>query len=266
MRAPEHRYGSNNLILYGAIVVIVIVVVGAIAYVMTNSRAQDVSNQSPMATIPQPMVLPTVAAVAPTPVPQPTEVVDAEPVPKTEPLYAPDIQIGEVLSQGFVDLSLPGGYDTKVWYTFQIDTTTRDITVYFAVYDSTYDNIIRTVQIEKYTEGKEITNAQLGIFYGEGPARTVQFNRDEGLITMTQQYSQPYGPSLFSPDLRVALVNQRMALEDGSGDITAELQLDLSGLSDSELILFKHKTPDVVKRSLTEIHDLLNQIEAARVK
>jgi hypothetical protein len=185
---------------------------------------------------------------------------------KTEPLFVPDIRIGEILSQGFVDMTLPGSYNTKSWYTFQIDTTTRDITVYFAVYDNSYDNIIRTVQIDKYTEGIDIKNAKLAVFYGEGPARTVQFNRDEGTITMTQQYSQPFGPSLFSPDLRVALVNQRMQLSDGSGDITAELQLDLSGLSDSELILFKHRTPDVVDRTLIEIQELLNQIETKRIK
>ena len=57
-----------------------------------------------------------------------------------------------------------------------------------------------------------------------------------------------------------------MQLSDGSGDISAELQLDLSGLSDSELILFRHKTPDVVDRALTEIQELLNQVETKRAK
>ena len=125
--------------------------------------------------------------------------------------------------------------------------------MYFAVYDSDYANIVRTVQIDQYTEGEEISNAQLGIFYDEGPARTVQFNRSEGTITMTQNYAQPFGPSLFSPDLRVALVNPRMSMQDASANIATELQLDLTGLSGSELILFKHTTPDVVKRTLSEI-------------
>ena len=94
----------------------------------------------------------------------------------------------------------------------------------------------------------------------------MQFNRAEGTITMTQNYAQPFGPSLFSPDLRVALVNQRMSMQDASANIATELQLDLTGLSDSELILFKHTTPDVVKRTLSEIQSLLKQIEDNRVK
>jgi len=266
MRAPEHRYGPNRLILYSTIVIAVVIVVAVVTYVTTSLQSSSVNgDQVAIVTPQQPILLPTVIAVPPTTVPTPVPQ-ESVPVVKTEPLFAPDIQIGEVLSQGFVDVALPGAYNTKAWYTFQIDTTTRDITVYFAIYDNSYDNIIRTLQIDKYTEGKDIQNAKLSIFYGDGPARTVQFIRDEGVIVMTQQYSQPFGPSLFSPDLRVALVNQRMQLSDGSGDISAELQLDLSGLSDSELILFRHKTPDVVDRALTEIQDLLNQVETKRAK
>ncbi|MEC9309935.1 MAG: hypothetical protein VX966_10600 [Chloroflexota bacterium] len=266
MRAPEHRYGPNRLILYSTIVIAVVIVVALVTYVTTSLQSSSVTgDQVAIVTPQQPILLPTVVAVPPTMVPTPV-VQESVPAVKTEPLFAPDIQIGEILSQGFVDVFLPGAYNTKAWYTFQIDTTTRDITVYFAIYDNSYDNIIRTLQIDKYTEGKDIQNAKLSIFYGDGPARTVQFIRDEGTIVMTQQYSQPFGPSLFSPDLRVALVNQRMQLTDASGDISVELQLDLSGLSDSELILFRHKTPDVVDRALTEIQELLNQVETKRAK
>ena len=35
MRAPEHRYGTNNLILYIALVVLAVVAVGAIVYVLS---------------------------------------------------------------------------------------------------------------------------------------------------------------------------------------------------------------------------------------
>ena len=267
MRAPEHRYGPNRLILYSTVVIAVVIVVALVTYITTGLQSSSVNgDQITIATPQQPILLPTVIAVVP-PTAVPTQIAqESVPAVKTEPLFAPDIQIGEILSQGFVDITLPGAYNSKAWYTFQIDTTTRDITVYFAIYDNSYDNIIRTLQIDKYTEGKDIQNAKLSIFYNDGPARTVQFIRDEGTIVMTQQYSQPFGPSLFSPDLRVALVNQRMQLSDGSGDINAELQLDLSGLSDSELILFRHRTPDVVDRALTEIQELLNQVEARRTK
>ena len=269
MRAPEHRYGSNNLILYIALIVLAVIAVGAIVFVLVG-RGGSETNQSqsmPAPTVSAPIVIPTAIPLPATPVPEPEPVEDeGSNVAKSEPQFAPDIRIGEILSQGFVGINLPGNYGTQAWYTFQIDTTTRDITVYFAVYDSNYDNIVRTVQIDKYTEGEEISNAQLGIFYDEGPARTVQFNRGEGTITMTQNYAQPFGPSLFSPDLRVALVNQRMSMQDSSSNITTELQLDLTGLSDSELILFKHKTPDVVNRTLSEIQALLKQIEDNRAK
>ena len=267
MRAPEHRYGTNNLILYIALVVLAVVAVGAIVYVVVGRGSSEDAEPKNIAvpTIAAPIVIPTAIPLPATPVPAPASEEEASKSKKDEPKFAPDIQIGEVLSQGFVGMNLPGNYPTKAWYTFQIDTTTREITVYFAVYDSDYANIVRTVQIDQYTEGEEISNAQLGIFYDEGPARTVQFNRAEGTITMTQNYAQPFGPSLFSPDLRVALVNQRMSMQDASANIATELQLDLTGLSDSELILFKHTPPDVVKRTLSEIQSLLKQIEDNRV-
>lgn len=268
MRAPEHRYGTNNIILYIALIVLAVVAVGAIAYVVLGGRSDDASDSKNVVSpiISPPIAIPTAIPIPATPVPEPLVVNEEPEEKKDEPQFAPDIRIGEILSQGFVGMNLPGNYATKAWYTFQIDTTTRDITVYFAVYDADFANIVRTIQIDQYTEGEEISNAQLGIFYDEGPARTVQFNRAEGTITMTQNYAQPFGPSLFSPDLRVALVNQRMSMQDSSANIATELQLDLTGLSDSELILFKHTTPDVVKRTLSEIQGLLKQIEENRAK
>ena len=71
---------------------------------------------------------------------------------------------------------------------------------------------------------------------------------------------------MFSPELRVALVNQLMVLENETGDVSAELRLDLSGLSDSELIVFKRSAPDVVQSVLFEIQDLVTQIEGRRIR
>jgi hypothetical protein len=94
----------------------------------------------------------------------------------------------------------------------------------------------------------------------------LNFNRSEGTITLTQQYRQPYGPSIFSPELRVALVNHGMLLSDDTGNINVELQLDLTGLSDSEGMVFQRVAPEVVDDVLSEIQGLVDQIEAKRIR
>jgi hypothetical protein len=71
---------------------------------------------------------------------------------------------------------------------------------------------------------------------------------------------------MFSPELRVALVNQRMELKDETGTISAELQLDLTGLSDSEVIVFQRSAPGTVEDVLSELQALVGQIEGRRVK
>jgi hypothetical protein len=92
------------------------------------------------------------------------------------------------------------------------------------------------------------------------------FDGNQGTITLTQQIRQPYGPSLFSPELRVALVNQRMLLKDETGAISTELQLDLSGLSDSEVLEFQRTAPEIVDDVLSELQDLVRQVEGKRLK
>ena len=39
MRAPEHRYGTNNIILYIALIVLAVIAVGAIVYVVVGGRS-----------------------------------------------------------------------------------------------------------------------------------------------------------------------------------------------------------------------------------
>ena len=126
--------------------------------------------------------------------------------------------------------------------------------------------MVRTVKIEGYTQGHDLENAELTLFYPEGPERVLNFNRGRGTITLTQQYQQPHGPSIFSPELRVALVNHGMALSDDTGNINLELQLDLTGLSDSEVMVFQRSAPEVVEAALSEIQGLVNQIEAKRIR
>jgi hypothetical protein len=69
---------------------------------------------------------------------------------------------------------------------------------------------------------------------------------------------------MFSPELRVAMVNQKMVLTDESENISVQLQLDLTGLSDSEYLVFKRSAPELVDAALSEIQDIVKQIEDGR--
>ena len=271
-RAPEKRAGTNKGLLYLSVIVAVVIVGVLITYFTTGFQSPSATGdqtgvaETASRTPVQQLALPTVVA-PPTATPAPVlelKLLESEPDPL--PGFIPDVKFGEVLSEGFVNVELPGDNLNQAWYTFQVDTATRDITLYFAFYNDSLDTIVRTVQIDSYTQGQDLTNAELTVFYPEGPERTIGFDGAEGTIILTQQYRQPYGPSLFSAELRVALVNQRMELQDQSGDITTELQLDLSGLSDSELIVFKSADPKVVERVLDEIQELVGQIEDRRLR
>jgi hypothetical protein len=66
--------------------------------------------------------------------------------------------------------------------------------------------------------------------------------------------------------LRVALVNHGMALSDETGNINVELHLDLTGLSNSESMVFQRFNPEVVEYVLSEIQGLVGQIEAKRLR
>ena len=61
MRAPEHRYGTNNIILYIALIVLAVIAVGAIVYVVVGGRSDDASDSKNVASpiISQPIVIPT---------------------------------------------------------------------------------------------------------------------------------------------------------------------------------------------------------------
>ncbi|KAA1276232.1 MAG: hypothetical protein EGP14_07680, partial [SAR202 cluster bacterium] len=99
MRAPEHRYGTNNLILYIALVVLAVVAVGAIVYVVVGRGSSEDAEPKNIAvpTIAAPIVIPTAIPLPATPVPEPASEDEASKNKKDEPQFAPDIQIGEVL-------------------------------------------------------------------------------------------------------------------------------------------------------------------------
>ena len=272
-RAPEKRGGANRIVLYLSLVFAAIAIVILVTYLTTGFELRSAtgdqsgitevaSNNSSGVSQSEPTPIPPATA---TPVPTVAlRMLESE--PQTQPELIPDVQFGEVLSEGFVDINLPGNNTNQSWYTFQVDTATRDITLFFAIYDQSQSSIVRTVKIDGYTQGNGLASAEVTLFYPEGPERVVVFDRNQGTITLTQQMRQPYGPSVFSPELRVALVNQRMELKDKTGTISAELQLDLTGLSDSEVMVFKKSAPEIVDDVLFELQGLVRQIEGGRVK
>jgi hypothetical protein len=272
-RAPEKRGSANRIVLYLSLVVAAVVIGILVTYFATGFESRSATGDQSGITDVAANNDSSVSQLAPTPVPPVTampvptvalRMLEAEPQPP--PVFIPDVQFGEVLAEGFLDINLPGNNTNQSWYTFQVDTATRDLTLFFAIYDQSQSTIVRTVKIDGYSQGNDLENAEVTLFYPEGPERVVAFDRNQGTITLTQQMRQPYGPSMFSPELRVALVNQRMELKDETGTISAELQLDLTGLSDSEVMVFKKSAPGTVDEVLSELQDLVRQIEGGRAK
>jgi len=280
-RASEHRAGGKKYVLYSSSIVVAIFVGLLVSYFVSQMETSSATgDQSGVAQEALDTNMPNsgntangasaAATPAATPIPSPTLV--QEPVmPDHDSLtkLVPDVRFGEVIAEGFVELELPGKSPNNVaptWYTFQVDTTTRDITLFFALFNESLDSLTRTVHLDDYTQGSQLQKAELTLFYTGGPERVLNFDREEGTISLTQQYQQPNGPSLFSPELRVALVKPNMVLLDATGSISTKLQLDLTGLTDSEEMVFQLSSPEGVQDVLFEIQALVNQIESKRTR
>ncbi|MCH7646703.1 MAG: hypothetical protein IH788_05835 [Nitrospinae bacterium] len=184
--------------------------------------------------------------------------------PEVIPRLLPDVDFGEVLEEGFMELKLPAGDLVDTWYTFQVDTRSLDITVFFALYDQAREAISTTVKVENYTQGNPLESAEVALYYPEGSQRVLTFDRAEGTIKVTQDYRLPYGPSIFSTDLRRSLVYYGMQLQDLSGSTKVELHLDISGLSESEGMVFTRSARKEVENVLDEIKLLVERIEDTR--
>ena len=301
-RAPEGRGISKRIVFVSAILGLAIAGV-AVAYFSMGSDsisakneqatvAQDSALLSPSAgdqtqsasttptaepaatPIPSPTSTPS-PTLAPTPEttqnddsvanPQPTAAPTAQPESATAPRILPDAQFGEVLEEDLVQLKFPDGSLVNTWYSFQVDTKTRDITLFFAQYDDGFESIDATVKVDQYTRGVDLENAEVTLFFPGGSKRVLLFDRAEGSISLDQQYTLPVGPSMFSSGLRRALVYYGMKLQDDTGDIQVQLHLDLSGLSLSEGLEFKRLAPETVDSGLLEIQFLVEQIEDTRL-
>lgn len=298
-RAPEGRGATKQIALLtvglGAIIAIVVVVIlsmgsdeisakndQSLVTPGSNVTAPQDDSQSvalaPTATT-EPTVRPEPTAV-PTSAPKPAVVEtsdadqDAEPriqpdptpqaVALTFPRVLPDAKFGEVLEDGLVSIKLPQGQLIKSWFTLQVDTQNRDITLFFAQYDDSLESIESTVKVDNYARGEDLTNAEVVLTFPDGTERTLLFDRATGTISLTQQYLQPVGPSMFSSSLRRSLVFFGMQLQDDTGETQIQLHLDLSGLSQSEALEFKRMAPETVNDVLLELRYIVEQIEEQR--
>ncbi len=292
-RSPEGRSTKKRILLLStgiaaivAVAVVVLLSTGSGSLSAKNEQAagtQDAASTSvsaggaavsaeptetpePTATaVPAPTAVPTPAPEpTATPAPQPTPVPTAQPEARTVPLVFPDASFGEVLEEGLLELKYPGGELVKTWYSFQVDTETRDNTLYFAQYDDSLESILSTVKLDDYTRGVDLDDAEVILNFPGGSTRVLYFDSNDGTISLEQQYSLPVGPMMFSSSLRRAMVYYGIKLQDESGDINVELHMDLSGLSQSEGLEFKRVAPNTVNDVLSEIQFLVEQIEDKR--
>ena len=232
---------------------------------------------APTATpVPEPTAVPATAVpvLRPTATPIPVPAVVSEPEKTVEAVvvadesenlnFLPDVKFGDVLDEGLMKLKMPGGESVDTWYTFQVDTEKRDITVFFALFDAERQSVLSTVQLNNYTRGSELQKGMVTLYYEDGSERVLAFDGVEGTMTLTQHYKVPFGPSMFSPDLRRSLVYYGLKLQDEAAGLTMELHLDISGLSESEKMVFKQSAPNEVAMALAEIKVMADQIEDYR--
>ncbi len=232
---------------------------------------------APTATpVPEPTAVPATAVpvLRPTATPIPVPAVVSEPEKTVEAVvvadesenlnFLPDVKFGDVLDEGLMKLKMPGGESVDTWYTFQVDTEKRDITVFFALFDAERQSVLSTVQLNNYTRGSELQKGMVTLYYEDESERVLAFDGVEGTMTLTQHYKVPFGPSMFSPDLRRSLVYYGLKLQDEAAGLTMELHLDISGLSESEKMVFKQSAPREVTTALAEIKVMADQIEDFR--
>ncbi len=277
-RAPEKRGSGKKPLVYfslaGATLILAAAVVffiggfdAPLAMVTQTGESQSSAGSATDVIELEASLSPTATPrPAPTPIP-PVAITLLEAEPEPSPRNLPQVQFGEELDQGLVQLALPANHLVDTWYTFQVNTSTGDITLFFAFYDDSRANPLGTVKVQHYSQGSMLDNAEITLSYPNAPDRLLRFDGSTGMMSLVQQQDlQPYSPSLLTLELRVALVEQDIRLQDETGDTQAVLQLDLTGLSNSEGIKYQRLAPDVVEDVLLEIQLLVDQIESKRIK
>ena len=277
-RAPEHRGGVGSPILL-ILVLLAVVVVGAVVVFLLLGRnsaavppvANPAVDTQPVQPI-QPVNRRENNLIPPAPVRQPVQIpvasppeTNPEPSVSSNPFEPPQVDFGEVVAEGYVDLELLND-NVRTWYTLHLDSSTRQTTFFFAFFDPASGFTSRTVMVEDYSQAQLIDNAEVTIFYPDYPERVLNFDRETGMIVSRQFYTtQPYTPSIFSRDMRISLIHHGLGLSNSDGDILAELQIDLTGIvSDREGISVAQNDVLGVEKALDELQLIIDQIESRR--
>ena len=277
-RAPEYRGGSGSPIVLILVLLAVLIVGGVVIYLLLGNNnmvspapaapAAAVTQAQTAPALRQPQALPTLAPPQQVQ-PQAAPPVAANPEPVAQDTMAgayqaPEVLYGEVLAEGFVDLELLTGR-VRTFYTFQVDTSTQNIVLFFGLYSPAGDAISRSVVVEGYSQSHLITNAELTVYYPDAPATIIRFDRETGTVVSSQFYTtQPHGPGIFSPQMRIALIKQNLPLNNADGTITAAMQLDPTGVADLSGYQVIQVDPVTTETALTEIQALIDQLESRR--
>ena len=263
---PEYRGGSGSPIVLILVLLAVLIVGGVVIFLLLGSNSV-----SPAPIEPTPVPAPAPAS-NPALIPQPTlpppvnpgggQAQEAPAMP--EPFQPPQVLYGEVLADGFVDLQLQTG-QVRTFYTFQVDTSTQNIVLFFALYDPSGQAISRSIVVEDYSQSELIDNAQLTVYYPDAPATVIRFEREVGTVESSQFYTtQPHAPGLFSSQMRIALIKQNLPLVNGDGSIGADVQLDPTGVADLSGYKVTVNDPATTETALTEVQAIIDQLESRR--
>ncbi len=261
---PEYRGGSGSPIVLILVLLAVLIVGGVVIFLLLGSNSV-----TPAAVPPTPVPQQVIQA-APAVVPQPPPALPtAAPAPQDaaampEQFRAPDVRYGEILADGFVDLQLQTG-QVRTFFTFQVDTSTQNIVLFFALYDPTGQAISRSIVVEDYSQSELIDNAELTVYYPDAPATVIRFDREQGTVESSQFYTtQPHGPGLFSSQMRIALIKQNLPLGNTEGDIGADILLDPTGVAELSGYRIVVEDPVTTETGLTEVQAIIDQLESRR--
>ena len=272
---PEYRGGnSGSPIVLILVLLAVLVVGGVVIYLLlgnnmaspapapvTPVQSAAINQQPALPTLapPQPVMQPTLAPVNTAPEPA-----QQDPQPTGGTFLPPEVLYGEILAEGFVDLELLAGR-VRTYFTFQVDTSTQNIVLFFGLYNPDGTAISRSIVVEDYSQSELIDNAQLTVYYPEAPATVIRFDKTSGTVESSQFYTtQPYGPGIFTPQMRISLIKQNLPLLNTDGNIYANMQLDPTGVADLSGYRVTQNDPVTTETALTEIQAVIDQLESRR--
>ena len=265
-RMPEYRGGSGSPVVLILVLLAVLIVGGVVIFLLLGNNSVSPAPVEPAPEAPRVMPAPDPGAgIQPLPTPMPRPDPGSPPIQEDPPAFQPpEVLYGEILSEGFVDLELLEGR-VRTFFTTQVDTSTQNIVLFFALYDPTGQAISRTIVVENYQQGGLIDNAQMSVYYPDAPATVLRFDGESGTVESSQFYTtQPHGPGLLSSQLRISLIKQNLPLSNADGNIVTDLQLDPTGVANLSGYRVTQNDPTTTETALAEIQQIIDQLESRR--